>query len=360
MGPQTARQILSLLSVTTALFLFSSCSDVEFGEKPTPQCNNSQLTCSSAIENGRKINIYDYNYTVPNPKADILFVVDNSLSMAPEQLKLATALNNFATALSGIDWQIGITTTDMTSTGMGGKLVDISTSRGNVKLLTSQIPDYENAFYSSVSGQGESGSNDERGILSALRVIESGSSSGLLRAKSHLAVIVLSDEDERSVGGIATGYGLVNEELPRYYVDRVNSIMSGQSHSFYSVIIRPSDQTCLTAQGAWPNQYSGYEGKKYFELQNLIAQELYGKTLDPLTSPEVGNICDSSYYGLMSNIGSTIKSRVEPITLPCDPIDGEVSISPTANFSLQGRQIVITPAPTPGQVFHLYYKCYAN
>lgn len=53
--------------------------------------------------------------TVPigsSVEADILFVVDNSLSMATRQAKLAAAMPAFVEALGGLDYRIGITTTD--------------------------------------------------------------------------------------------------------------------------------------------------------------------------------------------------------------------------------------------------------
>src|SRR4051794_20894940 len=105
---------------------FSSCSNVNFQQAPGTKCNSSDLSCSTAIENGQQVNIYSYDVSVPYPKTDILFVVDNSLSMAPEQKLLADGFHGFAQTLAGVDWQIGVTTTDTTSTGMGGKLVKFS------------------------------------------------------------------------------------------------------------------------------------------------------------------------------------------------------------------------------------------
>ncbi|PCC74972.1 hypothetical protein SAMN02745121_08813 [Nannocystis exedens] len=55
------------------------------------------------------------NPTVPigsSLEADILFVVDNSLSMATRQAKLAAAMPAFVEALGGLSYRIGITTTD--------------------------------------------------------------------------------------------------------------------------------------------------------------------------------------------------------------------------------------------------------
>lgn len=369
MGTYQVRLILVLAFGTFCIGFFGSCSGVKFDEKPIAACNGSSLACSQAVENGQRVNSYNYMYQVPYPKADILFVVDNSKSMALEQQKLAGAFSNFASVLNGLDWQAVITTTDMTTTGMGGKLVDINTSAGPVKILNAQIPNYENAFSTAISGQGENGSNDERGILSALRVIENGEQTGFLRTKSHLAVVVLSDEDERSTYGVQ-GFQLTSEEEPRGYVNRVNEILANAAHSFYSIIIRPGDTACFDDQKKYPQTLQGYYGVKYFETQALIAKEIYGKTLNALTSPEVGNICGSSYSILMEQIAGKIKERTEDITLPCDPIpdpsklndpnQGRVTLVPNLAYSLEGRRLIITPTPSPGQSIQFVFKCHAS
>ncbi len=369
MGVSAVRIIASVLVATATMLLFSSCSNVEFAENPVAQCNGSGFSCTSAVENGRKVNKYAYNYAIPYPKADILFVVDNSASMRPEQIKLANAFTNFSSALNAVDWRMAITTTDMSATGLGGKLASIATSSGSVKILNSSIPNYEAAFSTAISGQGDSGDNDERGLLSALRVVENASATGFPRIGSHTAVVVLSDEDERSVGG-TTGFELLSTEEPRGYVDRMNALLKGGAHSLYSIIIRPGDVgpgSCLESQ---LTPLRGYEGKKYFGAQQLIAQELYGVTLNALTSPEVGNICASNYNSIVTSIAASLKTLIVPVTLPCDPIfDAEIGdkirvVSRTSGsamaFNLVGRQLSILPTPNPGQEFDLTYTCYAN
>lgn len=54
------------------------------------------------------------------PRADILFVVDNSESMGSEQQKLVGALGRFLSSLiaSGLDYQIGVVTTDPAENGV--------------------------------------------------------------------------------------------------------------------------------------------------------------------------------------------------------------------------------------------------
>jgi hypothetical protein len=354
---KSVRLYLSLLSGVGAIALFSSCSNVEFskggGGGANATCNGSAINCTPGGPGGN--NAYDYVYTVPTPRVDILFVVDNSLSMGNDQAKLATAFNDFASGLGGADWQAGITTTDMTASGAGGKLIDISTANGPVKLLNSSTPNVSSAFNSAISGQGEGGSNDERGLLSALRLVQAGASNGFVRANSHTAIIILSDEDERSLGRIGGNdptLALIPEEQPTGFADGINAALHGTGHSLYSVIVRPGDEACLNAQME-PGRV-GYEGRRYFEAQALIAKRLYNVDLDPLSSPEVGNICDSNFNYLMSIIGNTIKQRVDPITLPCTPVGGKVKVN-GSEITIPARQITIVYSP--GTAVRLQFEC---
>ena len=342
----------SLLGGIACVVLFSSCSNVAFEKNPNgtaATCNGSSIACSTTNPG---VNDYNYDYTVPTPKVDILFVVDNSASMVPDQDKLATAFDNFAYNLGNADWQVGITTTDMTPSGMGGKLVDISTSTGTTKILTSQYADYNSAFNGAVR-QSDTGSNDERGLLSALKLVQS-RPAGFIRDDSHFAVVILSDEDERSVGKIGTNdasLNLVTEETPRGYVDAMNATLQARPHSLYSIIIRPGDAACLQQQQT--NQPAGYYGQRYFEAQKIISKELYGTDITP-NSAEVGSICNSDYNPIMAIIGNSIKGRVEPITLPCHPIDSIAYVN-GAQVSVPAR--VLPTTYSPGTTLHLQFKC---
>lgn len=355
---KSVRLYLSLLSGVGAIALFSSCSNVEFskgGGGGAAACNGAAVSCTSTPTGN---NAFDYMYTFPNPRVNILFVVDNSLSMGNDQAKLATAFNDFASGLQGADWQVGITTTDMSGSGAGGQLIDIATSGGSTKLLNSSTPNFSSAFNAAISGQGEGGSNDERGLLSALRVIQNGSSNGFVRSNSHTAIVVLSDEDERSlgrIGGNDPSLALSSEETPTGFADGINAALHGTGHSLYSIIIRPGDVgpgSCLEQQME-PGRV-GYEGRRYFEAQALIAKRLYNIDLDPMSSPEVGNICDSNFNYMMNFIGNTIKTRVDPITLPCTPIGGKVTVNDTV-MTIPAR--VVNLNLSPGTTVRLRFEC---
>ncbi len=360
-----SRQIFAVFLGLLAIGFFGSCSNVNFEEKPNSACNGSGVACTSAFENGRKVNLYSVSSVVPEPKADILFVVDNSKSMRSEQLKMAERFRTFTDSLTSIDWRIAITTTDVTSTGMGGKLLSFASC---ISVLTSQVSNFESLFYNTIQ-RPEEGSNDERGITSAIRVVQNRKVQGFLRPEAHFSTIVLSDEDERSAGGVIQGYPLTSEDNPSDFVRAIEQyqgeIGTAKSYSFYSIIIKPGDSACLAAQAG--QDFKGYEGKLYFELQKFVNAGTGSN------NSEVGSICDSDYTKNLRSIADSLVEKIKPIPLPCVPIMEPsnrtlaytIQRPDAASFALNEsrlneRLLDFSPRLPPGTRVDYSFKCYAN
>jgi len=122
--------------------------------------------------------------------ADVLFVVDDSASMAEEQVLLGANFSAFVDVLAGsfADWQVGVVTTDV-STPEAGQL------RGGI--LTPSTPDVAAAFSSAVA-VGTSGSRDEQGLWAAAIAVEPTRNPGFVRPDARLNVVFVSDEDDHS------------------------------------------------------------------------------------------------------------------------------------------------------------------
>jgi hypothetical protein len=122
---------------------------------------------------------------------DVLFVVDNSESMGNEQAQLADNFGAFvasATAL-GIDYRIGVTTTDLET--------DDGALQGANQIVTSTNSD---DFLSNVI-VGTSGTSDEKGLAAALSsLLDPAKFLGHLRDEAILVVIFVSDEPDNSPG----------------------------------------------------------------------------------------------------------------------------------------------------------------
>lgn len=135
-----------------------------------------------------------------NTEVDVLFIVDNSDSMAPRQQAMANGTASFISALNqtGLNYRIAVTTTDMDSTGEKGRFVAQS---GTPTVLTATTPNLVNIL-SQRFMVGAAGSRVEQG-LAAVKAATSepnltGGNIGFLRKNSLLAVVILSDEDDQS------------------------------------------------------------------------------------------------------------------------------------------------------------------
>jgi hypothetical protein len=131
------------------------------------------------------------------PAADVLFVIDNSGSMQEEQQNLAKNFDNFFSTLtaSGLDFHVGIVTTDVIYESQAGKL------QGTVPVMTPATPALKDVFMKAVA-VGTAGSTEEKG-LEAVRLalsapVAESANAGFVRPDARLAIILLSDEEDQS------------------------------------------------------------------------------------------------------------------------------------------------------------------
>ena len=181
-------------------------------------------------------------------KADILFVIDNSGSMAGEQRQLAESFRGFTNALEekfGDDYHIAMITTGMESTGCP-RCSDIYTSsctnstgeNGRFQdricrnVGTDASPEYEcrtdsscrvvasdskSCFYDPVNQEGTvfagvEGCGFERGLAPmkvALKDLASNYNAGFLRDDAVLVVVIISDEED--CGEVGDVYELTSD-----------------------------------------------------------------------------------------------------------------------------------------------------
>ncbi len=128
---------------------------------------------------------------------DVLFVLDNSGSMDGEIDNLASTFDVFISGFValGLDYQIGVVTTDMDDPAQSGQLL------GPDRIITPALPDPVAAFRAATD-QGADGSGSERGLEAAhvalTEPLISGHNAGLVRPGATLSVIVVTDENDDS------------------------------------------------------------------------------------------------------------------------------------------------------------------
>ena len=133
-------------------------------------------------------------------RVDVLWVVDNSCSMAEEQANLAANAATFLGLLDddGLDYQIGVVTTDD------------PTLQGAVPIVTPSTPDAADAFAAAVQ-LGTNGAWTEQPLLQGYDALTAPMTDpgwpneGMLRAGAGLAVVLVTDEEDQS-GGAAVDW----------------------------------------------------------------------------------------------------------------------------------------------------------
>lgn len=239
---------------------------------------------------------------------DILFVVDNSGSMAFERSGLAQRIDGMLSKIAGLDWQIAVTSTDSTSNNAvsNGQLIEMIGMPG-VHILDSKmnLANAQSVFGNTVQNFA-SGSGNEEGIYSAKRVIDRWIANqavhrSFLRDDADLSIVVLTDEDEASTGS--------NIRItPQGFVDFVKTTFQGQKNMvFHSIITRPGDQACLNGEG------ESY-GNTYDQLSRLTG---YGEVGGAI----IGSVCATNYTDQLADIGQSVKDLQNSISLDCAPFD---------------------------------------
>ncbi len=360
--------------------MYFGCNDVRFERDPeyTPKCQNSGLQCTELDG----IDKFDYSMTIGKGAVDIIFVDDNSGSMSTEQKNMGDHFPDFIDSLSDLDYHIGIITTDVSSAGNEpreingfGALQDgnfLKFDDGSY-YLTSDSSDVADLFSSTIKRQetldcenelDQTGkktdsalcpSMDERGIYAAILSLDK-LPSGFIRTHAHLAVIILSDEDERSTGGKTKGYKLEANDEPQSLVDKVEETFgTGKTFSVHAVIVKPGDSSCLNVQESQTHGVKGHAGNIYSDLVDL-------------TSGVLGSVCAADWGRELGEIAYGVEEDVkQTLSIACsDPIDNEISIEFEFlesrddigwSFDSSERVVRFDEALPPGTKVHLKYEC---
>ncbi len=182
-------------SIVVAAALLAGCSEYDIqGAGGAPPVS----ALPPVLENPVRV---DQITQITVPAVDVLFVVDNSCSMSDDQQALR---ENFPTFLayfegSGLDYHIGVVTTDMDAAKESGKLQDGGTGYKWIDPLT---PDANDVF-SAMTTLGSEGSGFEMGLDASFAALEvhsmpGSANEGFYRPSARLDIVIVSDEEDQS------------------------------------------------------------------------------------------------------------------------------------------------------------------
>ena len=300
--------------------------------------------------------------TTTASKVDVLVVIDNSKSMEYEQTNMGQRFDSFLNQLQGIDWQVGIITTDVsvgTAATTDGRLLQYSSGK-NLISAKDNLTTAKSLFAKTIK-RSEIGGSNEQGIKASYRALERASTSGdannaLIRSNAALAVIVVSDADET---------GSTTQNNPDTLHQYITKKYPGKSFKFHSIIVKNGDSTCLnnkstitTASGSsYVNQNEGY-GATYTKLSQQ-------------TSGIIGSVCQADYGNQLQAIGQSTVEQVKQATLDCAPVDrdnngyADIEIrnaktnSLITNYVVKGLQITFDQPLASGS-YNVSYVCVAK
>ncbi len=354
----------SLVLVISSL-LFFSCGQVKFSGEDSSNEPAAPGDGGANVTQTRNV-VYKGTVDPKNSKVDILVVIDDSNSMLEDNKKLSSKLSGFVSALqtSQIDWQMCVTVTrQMTINsslywGASINWVDFTPASDGYQWVLKPGPLNLAAIFNATIdriGAGWAGTDDERAISAAYWHVGNYQYNNCYRADAAMSVIIISDEDERSVGGDKTleyyqgeHKALEDNDLPANFITQVKTVLGDKKRfSVNSIIVKDNDASCMQAQDNTGSK--SHYGKKYQELSTM-------------TGGGIGSICDNDYTANLNYFKDIIQTTLGSVPLECQPVGGNISVTitpPMGNVvsTIQGMSLVFTPEITSGHDIELSYKC---
>lgn len=291
-------------------------------------------------------------------KVDMLFVVDNSGSMAGEQKILADSFASFIDQFykRDVDFHIGVITTDVSNAGNSkywtGKLsgfVDpdmgrlLSKTTGE-RFLNRDSLDLINKFKANVK-VGTSGSGSEQGLNSVSLALDDsklkgGFNDGFLRDDAMLSVIVVSDENED-----IRNKESIDQRIDRV-VNRLKQLKGADSRGYrLDFVVNSSVNPVaysypLPGEAFYPEVYLAAATKtssKVLDIQKNFGSELVG------IGGDIINQAQSEFKLTEKAIAGSVKVKIDGKSIAADPVDGFVFHADRNTVELKGAALSSSP-----------------
>lgn len=263
---------------------------------PTTPTEPTEPTNPSVVLND-KVEKFTQNVAESHP-VDILWVIDDSGSMADEQNALAANFESFINQflLKDIDFRMGITTTDGTST-KNGKMVGDSSKLTSAAALANKSQFLSN--FKSWVKVGTKGSGREQGLQTSENFINRYEAS-FLRKDAVLAIVYLTDEEDSSPKTVQS------------YLNTLQATKENKAHvKAYSIITMKEKAT-----------YAETWGSRYEEMSKLTA----------------GVVSDikKDFSSTLLNIGEQIVTLLDSFALNESPYQDKIRVYVNGNEVVDG------------------------
>lgn len=259
-----------LIKIFTLVILLVSCdknANYAYHDNPPEQKYSVKKYPIKQIQNDTKV--------------DILWVVDNSLSMEPIQQNIVNNAKIFMQEFLGhkyLNWKMGvISTSDDEDPYLGFKTVFDHSSTDKVA-----------TFQTAINALGVRGRADEHIFFNTLRMFKD--FNHFFRRKSNVAIIMVSDEKEHSESDHGVNYSARNT------LDQIKGYVSANRKlRFYGALQATDLKNCPT-RSSW--DYGPYKGSPYQEIINS-------------TGGMIVSACVADFGEKLAKIGKDIVKLIE-------------------------------------------------
>ncbi len=233
---------------------------------------------------------------LPVPSVDVLWVIDNSCSMEEEQSALRSNFGSFMQYFtdSGMDYHVGVVSTDMDNRSERGRLIRDGTSGDRFIDTTYDSATAIGSFRTRAS-LGTDGSSDERGkdaAFAALVTERDVSNVGFYRDDAALSIIVISDEPD---------YSRVEVDE---FTNWMRTLKLDANLVSFSSIVGPVPGGCSTAEA----------GVGYVEVTRAVGG---------IEWP----VCTSDWSGLLTELGLQAAGLKREFFLSLVPVESTLAVS---------------------------------
>ncbi|MFZ5478144.1 MAG: hypothetical protein ACOZNI_15360 [Myxococcota bacterium] len=236
---------------------------------------------------------------VTRPSVDVLWVIDNSCSMEEEQVELRGNFIEFMAyfADSGLDYHVGVISTDMEAGDQRGQLVLDDSQEADLParyIDTTYHPDDAVSSFRQRAALGTDGADDERGkdaVYAALTTYADTTNAGFYRDDAALDVILISDEVDHS--NVGTGS----------FVAWLEGLKPDPAFVSFSSIVGLSDDDCDTAA----------RGTGYLEVTDAVGGIAW-------------SICTDDWPGLLAELGQEAAGLKHEFFLSRVPVEATIEV----------------------------------
>jgi hypothetical protein len=261
----------------------------------------------------------------PTDQVDILWVVDDSVSMADEQAGVAAAFDAFVDQMTTteLDFRLGVVTTDMESSTRRGRMI------GDPPYLTAEDKNFVEDFQARVQ-VGTEGSDREAGIDAAYQALSepllSSVNGSFLRTGAVLSVIYLSDENDCTDRGALDGfdtpaacYDAADLLIPvRELAAEYETLKTHDERILVSAIVGPPIKA--NCDGAVPGVRYQAMAAAFGGLDESICQKDFGDIMAELGVQASGIL--STFRLSNAAVEESIEVWVDDVAVPQGEIDG--------------------------------------